>query len=889
MKSGIDRPDKVFMYAMEQNGTSADVGNVGSAVEGNDNSQTAAAAMTYANLETLTRLNTEDLTSILSSSNQPTNHQSHYTDTSAASNQPTAGYIVSMATELANPDEASSAEAFALANPDTFAVASRASEDGANVDDSPNDNDDPQLRVHTYCKSSLRVCVSGADAIDDVDEVGNPTSLGADSVANRSTELLDLKTVLPGPTTRRVLLIDDGHGDLEMAKSDVEFLLRGDAATVVLREGKRSEVWARFGKIFFQGRKIKGYVACRACNQVYAFGDAHSTGTSTLKKHRCMAPSMVTSVSPLTPTLTSHSPAPPLSQSSDAYGNFPSPSVIVSISTMRTPDGSSDASGALPTRYLAPHERDELIRSAGVVLGAGSISGSTFLTLAKTLVELGAKHGSAVADDLSVIFKSPSFELILPGVAYELQNHFVQEARACAGGGVGVIITVEPTLPTSRVMNVTLKMSYATNSSNPVLQQTPLRCVQLQRDADLAANMGALVKRMLKEERLDHLRRAILCNCGDVLNAAFYGEMTSICALTVVEKTLHSANSSIELTEWKQFHDTIQQIANAAQSNGWANQLSKPLRPTDAGLDWLQLVVNTSQQVTELHKLWTDHHQDASVWNALDRYVLTHVSVFSNSVLTAVGKLNDAGSTLCNVLLVKSHVMSLCTPKSNDPSALLAFKQSLLASMQQHWRLELIHRMACVFHPAFKHMRRLDISDRERSETYSMVRNLLRHIDLLPSDHILRNTLESVKNGDLKRKGRNEASTPKRQRTSSTSSAAPPPLPLDATFDFNNLADFGCASDVCGLVPERDELDLYLEEKVIQQEMTELNNVLVYWKNRKNVFPALTQLAFWILSLPPATYSYDSCLSKCDAVTQRMLFHSVNQSNSAAAALGTID
>merc|ERR1712071_513099 len=111
-----------------------------------------------------------------------------------------------------------------------------------------------------------------------------------------------------------------------------------------------------------------------------------------------------------------------------------------------------------------------------------------------------------------------------------------------------------------------------------------------------------------------------------------------------------------------------------------------------------------------------------------------------------------------------------------------------------------------------------------------------------------------------------------------------------ATFDFSDLADFSLnASDVCGLVPERDELDLYLEEKVIQQEMTELNNVLVYWKNRKNVFPALTQLAFWILSLPPATYSYDSCLSKCDAVTQRMLFHSVNQSNSAAAALGTID
>ena len=31
-------------------------------------------------------------------------------------------------------------------------------------------------------------------------------------------------------------------------QSDVEFLLRGDAAGIVLREGKRSDVWTRFGK-----------------------------------------------------------------------------------------------------------------------------------------------------------------------------------------------------------------------------------------------------------------------------------------------------------------------------------------------------------------------------------------------------------------------------------------------------------------------------------------------------------------------------------------------------------------------------------------------------------------------------------------------------------------
>ena len=50
---------------------------------------------------------------------------------------------------------------------------------------------------------------------------------------------LVLRGSLEGTTP---LLLACSHGDLEMAKSDVEFLLRGDAAGIVLREGKRSEV-----------------------------------------------------------------------------------------------------------------------------------------------------------------------------------------------------------------------------------------------------------------------------------------------------------------------------------------------------------------------------------------------------------------------------------------------------------------------------------------------------------------------------------------------------------------------------------------------------------------------------------------------------------------------
>ena len=279
MKGVIDRQGKVFMYTMEQNASSDSGGGGSGAVvagEGGDNSQTAAA-MTYANLETLTRLNTEDLTSILSSTNHQRDHagtHTHYADSSATGDEP-AGYIVSMATE------ASSAEAYGLDGQTNYVVdsgtgAEVGNDDCSGVDESATDNEASSLGVHTYCKTSLRVghdrSVTAGAVVEDVDgsqvdAAGNAASL-TDGVAVRSAELLDLKTVLPGPTTRRVLLIDDGHGDLEMAKSDVEFLLRGDAATIVLREGKRSEVWARFGKIFFQGRKIKGYVACRACNQV---------------------------------------------------------------------------------------------------------------------------------------------------------------------------------------------------------------------------------------------------------------------------------------------------------------------------------------------------------------------------------------------------------------------------------------------------------------------------------------------------------------------------------------------------------------------------------------------------------------------------------------------
>lgn len=641
------------------------------------------------------------------------------------------------------------------------------------------------------------------------------------------------------------------------------------------------------------------------------------------------------------------SPAPGSSsqqadQQNTSYVNFPSPSVIVSIATaVRSssetvdnggiPTSSSSSTTASPasaniiTRYLAPGDRDELIRNAGVVLGSGPINAASFLQLSKALVELGAKHGVALVDDLTAIFNSPTFETILPGIAQEYRNHFTDEARTGSSGGIGLILSVQPSVS---LVGVTLSISYCVDgnlngtASPPFLRQAPLRHVQLSLDQDINVRIGHMVQRTLKEERLDHLRRAIVCNSIDVIKEAFTGQMAVPCAQSLIGRALALAHTDCASTrqDWRQFRDTIQRMANTVQTMGWESQLAKAVRPVNgdedasAGLEWMELVINTSSHIGELYKLFQDPSVSA-VWNQLDRQLLGHLAAFYSSMASVVAKVGSQNGypTLCNVLLARSHVVSLCTPKCQvDPPALSALKHAMLDALNRHWPLELVHRLACVLHPAFKHMRRLDVSDRERMETYGMVRNLLRPPDSQPvSEHILRNTLENSmtanRNGDLKRKinrtsGGNEANNaPKRQRSSlpnmsavaSNPVAASTPVSNDFAFDFSELADFSWNCDVPGastnggtsngtLVPEqRDELDLYLEEKVIQQDLIELANVLVYWKHRQSVFPGLSQLAFWLLALPSSSLTASPCsTSKSDAVLHRQLFQVVAQSSS---------
>ena len=631
------------------------------------------------------------------------------------------------------------------------------------------------------------------------------------------------------------------------------------------------------------------------------------------------------------------SPAPGSSCQAEnsSYVNFPSPSVIVSIATAvrsssdtaeNIPTTTSPASNTtnIVTRYLAPSDRDELIRNAGVVLGSGPISAASFLQLSKALVELGAKHGVALVDDLTAIFSSPAFETILPGIAQEYRNHFTEEARSGAPGGIGLTISVHP-VGTARLVGVTLGVSYCVDGNqngtvtSPFLRHAPLRHIQLAVDQDTSIRIGQLVQRTLKEEKLDHLRRAIVCNSVEVIKEAFTGQMIVPCAQSLIGRALALAQGECAAArqDWRNFHDTIQKIANIVQTMGWESQLGKAVQPVGVGeeqeasigLAWMELVINTSSQIGEMYKLFQDPSVVA-VWNQLDRQLLGHLAAFYSGLSSVVAKVSNQSScpTLCNVLLVRSHVVSLCTPKCQvDPPALSALKHAVLDAVSRHWPLELTHRLACVLHPAFKHMRRLDVSDRERMETYAMVRNLLRQTDLASqpvSEHILRNTLEMSggnRNGELKRKmGRTAdqvaGSTSKRQRSSmmvpTTTAAAvavtTTPNTNDIAFDFSELADFSLHCDVPGgsgssngtLVPEqRDELDLYLEEKVIQQDLIELTNVLVYWKHRQSVFPGLSQLAFWLLALPSSSSVVPSP-SKSDAVVHRQLFQVVAQSSS---------
>ncbi len=632
------------------------------------------------------------------------------------------------------------------------------------------------------------------------------------------------------------------------------------------------------------------------------------------------------------------SPAPGSSSQAEnsSYVNFPSPSVIVSIATaVRTssdntesiPPSSSPASNTtnIVTRYLAPSDRDELIRNAGVVLGSGPISASSFLQLSKALVELGAKHGVALVDDLTAIFNSPAFETVLPGIAQEYRNHFAEEARSGATGGIGLTISVQPA--TARLVGVTLGMCYCVDGNqngtvtSPFLRHAPLRHVQLTADQETSTRIGQLVQKTLKEERLDHLRRAIVCNSVQVIKEAFSGQMAVPCAQSLIGRSLASAQVECASArhDWRSFHETIQKMANIVQTMGWESQLGKAIQPVggsdereaSTGLEWMELVVSTSSQIGELYKLFQDPSV-SSVWNQLDRQLLGHLAAFYSSLASVVAKVSNQSAcpTLCNVLLARIHIVSLCTPKCQvDPPALSALKHALLDAVSRHWPLELAHRLACVLHPAFKHMRRLDVSDRERMETYAMVRNLLRQADSSSqqpvSEHILRNTLEMTagnRNGELKRKmGRTgdqvASSASKRQRssmlvaaTATAATATPNNISHDMAFDFSELADFSLHCEVPGgngssngtLVPEqRDELDLYLEEKVIQQDLIELANVLVYWKHRQSVFPGLSQLAFWLLALPSSTpAACASSTSKSDAVLHRQLFQVVAQSSS---------
>ena len=109
-------------------------------------------------------------------------------------------------------------------------------------------------------------------------------------------------------------------------------------------------------------------------------------------------------------------------------------------------------------------------------------------------------------------------------------------------------------------------------------------------------------------------------------------------------------------------------------------------------------------------------------------------------------------------------------------------------------------------------------------------------------------------------------------------------------FDFSDLADFsleasqGSNGVASSLVLERDELDLYLEEKVIQQDLTELANVLVYWKHRQNVFPSLAQLAFWLLALPSSSTGLFQNEEENTHFTDRQLFRLVARTNSSHSA-----
>ena len=73
-------------------------------------------------------------------------------------------------------------------------------------------------------------------------------------------------------------------------EENIKEKLRSEEYMVRRKEGQaaKSEVWDKFCEIVTKDNISIGYVKCNSCDKIYKH-DSHSGGTSTLKRHACVA------------------------------------------------------------------------------------------------------------------------------------------------------------------------------------------------------------------------------------------------------------------------------------------------------------------------------------------------------------------------------------------------------------------------------------------------------------------------------------------------------------------------------------------------------------------------------------------------------------------------
>ena len=77
----------------------------------------------------------------------------------------------------------------------------------------------------------------------------------------------------------RVCVVQE-EGKVLLSKIDIQRKLNKNEAQLIEHGAGKSEIWKLFGKIAESDAVVKGFVACKACKNVYMWQDRWHTDTS---------------------------------------------------------------------------------------------------------------------------------------------------------------------------------------------------------------------------------------------------------------------------------------------------------------------------------------------------------------------------------------------------------------------------------------------------------------------------------------------------------------------------------------------------------------------------------------------------------------------------------